>query len=483
MPDRKELIREYKETPRPAGVYRVRNVVGGRSLLGSSPDVPAVLNRARFQLDAGLHPDKELQKDWRALGADAFVFETLDLLEPSVAPRLRPCRGPAGPQGDVARETDRSGRSAVRTLRARSAAAAGLLMHAGYAITLATAAHVVAIPDIESRAAALFAEWHVPRTVLAQTTPLETLVAAQADGRLWIAVSRAGEPVGFGLVELIETRLHLEELDVLPEHGGVGIGTALMAAIEAWARATRFREIVLTTFRDVPWNAPFYQKLGYEIVEISDLDDMLLTWLRDEGARGLDPARRVAMRKRLGRNTEISVREAGPDDATAIATIHEAAVRGPTVGACYDHTQIEAWAQPHTAPRLANGSPRAASSSRQPRVSRSPTRSSTWRRPPSIGLRASCVRAPGVGRRLTQTVFQAAREAGLERLQLDSSLNAVAFYESLGFRRLDEVDHALRSGVALRCVRMERPLRGPMSDPVSNPMRIAHLADHSEAVP
>lgn len=90
MPDRKELIREYKETPRPAGVYRVRNVVGGRSLLGSSPDVPAVLNRARFQLDAGLHPDKELQKDWRALGADAFVFETLDLLEPSAAPGYDP---------------------------------------------------------------------------------------------------------------------------------------------------------------------------------------------------------------------------------------------------------------------------------------------------------------------------------------------------------------------------------------------------------
>ena len=85
MADRKELIREYKETPRPAGVYRVRNVAGGKSLLGSSADVPAILNRQRFQLDAGLHPDKELHKDWRELGPDAFVFETLDLLKPSDA--------------------------------------------------------------------------------------------------------------------------------------------------------------------------------------------------------------------------------------------------------------------------------------------------------------------------------------------------------------------------------------------------------------
>ena len=90
MPDRKELIRRYKETPQPAGVYRVRNLVGGTSLLGSSPDLPAVLNRERFQLDAGLHPDKELQKDWRELGPNAFAFETLDRLEPSSAPGYDP---------------------------------------------------------------------------------------------------------------------------------------------------------------------------------------------------------------------------------------------------------------------------------------------------------------------------------------------------------------------------------------------------------
>jgi hypothetical protein len=90
MPDRKELIRRYKETPRPAGVYRVRNVIGGTSLLGSSPDLSAILNRERFQLDAGLHPDKELQKDWRELGPNAFAFETLDRLEPSSAPGYGP---------------------------------------------------------------------------------------------------------------------------------------------------------------------------------------------------------------------------------------------------------------------------------------------------------------------------------------------------------------------------------------------------------
>jgi GNAT superfamily N-acetyltransferase len=172
-------------------------------------------------------------------------------------------------------------------------------MHVGYTIHLATAAHVAALPGIESKAAARFAGWRVPRAVLIKTTPLPALAAAQATGQLWVALSRSDDPVGFGLVEALGTRLHLEELDVLPDHGSRGIGTALVDEIERWARLNRFREIALTTFRDVPWNAPFYQRLGYEIVDGSSLDAVLRRWLEDDGARGLDQARRVAMRKRL----------------------------------------------------------------------------------------------------------------------------------------------------------------------------------------
>lgn len=80
--DRKKAVRDYKDTPRPAGVYRVQHIPSGRSLLGSSPDAPAMLNRIRFQLVTKGHPNRELQADWNADGADAFVFEVLDLLPP-----------------------------------------------------------------------------------------------------------------------------------------------------------------------------------------------------------------------------------------------------------------------------------------------------------------------------------------------------------------------------------------------------------------
>ena len=88
--DRKTRIREYKETPRPAGVYQVRNSVTGRSLIGSTTDLPGMLNRQRFQLENGSHPDKELQKDWSEFGSDKFEFEILDQLEPSDDPNYDP---------------------------------------------------------------------------------------------------------------------------------------------------------------------------------------------------------------------------------------------------------------------------------------------------------------------------------------------------------------------------------------------------------
>jgi hypothetical protein len=88
--DRKARLRHYKETPRPAGVYRIRNTATGKSLVGSTPDLPGMLNRQRFQLNHGSHPDRELQKDWNELGPDAFEFEALDRLEPKAEPDYDP---------------------------------------------------------------------------------------------------------------------------------------------------------------------------------------------------------------------------------------------------------------------------------------------------------------------------------------------------------------------------------------------------------
>lgn len=88
--DRKQATREYKESARPAGIYRIRNRETGRSLVGSTVDLDGRLNRHRFQLKMGSHSVRELQADWKALGEDGFEFAVLDRLEPRDEPGYDP---------------------------------------------------------------------------------------------------------------------------------------------------------------------------------------------------------------------------------------------------------------------------------------------------------------------------------------------------------------------------------------------------------
>lgn len=88
--DRRELKREYKAARPSMGVYRVHNKVDDRSLVGSSTNLPAILNRHQAQLRMGVHLTPGLQGDWNDRGADAFAFEILDTLEASEDPSYDP---------------------------------------------------------------------------------------------------------------------------------------------------------------------------------------------------------------------------------------------------------------------------------------------------------------------------------------------------------------------------------------------------------
>ena len=88
--DKKALIREYKETRRPMGVYSIRNTVNGKLLVGKSNDLPAILNRQRTQLRSGTHPNPMLHKDLVEYGVDAFEVEVLDTIEVPDQPSYDP---------------------------------------------------------------------------------------------------------------------------------------------------------------------------------------------------------------------------------------------------------------------------------------------------------------------------------------------------------------------------------------------------------
>jgi len=175
-------------------------------------------------------------------------------------------------------------------------------MEAGYSIEPARPEHLRALPEIERQAASLFRGWDVPQSVLEETTPLEEFQTVQAAGLLWVALSPQHHPVGFALVELEGHSPHLEEIDVHPLHGRRGIGTALVKAVCAWAQDRGYIGITLTTYRDIPWNAPFYASLGFEVLAAAELTPYLRARVEDETARGLDPAARVVMCKALSRD-------------------------------------------------------------------------------------------------------------------------------------------------------------------------------------
>jgi GNAT superfamily N-acetyltransferase len=118
--------------------------------------------------------------------------------------------------------------------------------------------------------------------------------------RLWVAVDDADRPVGYIAASEVDGEGHVDQVSVLEAWAGRGVGRALMDEVAGWARARGHHGVTLTTFRDVPWNGPWYRKLGYVDREPGGLGPELAAIRRREQERGLDAHPRVAMRLELG---------------------------------------------------------------------------------------------------------------------------------------------------------------------------------------
>jgi GNAT superfamily N-acetyltransferase len=117
-------------------------------------------------------------------------------------------------------------------------------------------------------------------------------------GTSWVAEDEGG-PVGFLVAERVPPALHIWEIAVRLDRQGRGLGTRLIETAIKGAREEGLSEMTLTTFRDVPWNEPFYQRLGFVSLGDGDIGDRLAAILSNEAERGLPADRRVAMRLTL----------------------------------------------------------------------------------------------------------------------------------------------------------------------------------------
>jgi GNAT superfamily N-acetyltransferase len=124
---------------------------------------------------------------------------------------------------------------------------------------------------------------------------LEALRAFQRDGRAWVFVDGDDHPVAYLLVETVDDRAHVEQVSVHPSHARHGIGRRLLDCADSWAAEHGRSELTLTTYVDVPWNGPYYQRLGFRFLQDDEIGEQLRAIREREVAIGLDSWPRAAM--------------------------------------------------------------------------------------------------------------------------------------------------------------------------------------------
>jgi len=167
----------------------------------------------------------------------------------------------------------------------------------GVRLRAARPADIEAIRDIERRAAVRMRQTPYSEIADAEPTDAATLAARVAAGGLMAACGDDDAPVAQVMFRPLGGDWYVEQLDVLPEYAGRRIGAALLDAVAARARAAGAAALVLSTFRDVPFNAPYYRRLGFIDLDDAALTQDLLAIRAEHVARGLDESRRVFMRR------------------------------------------------------------------------------------------------------------------------------------------------------------------------------------------
>lgn len=130
--------------------------------------------------------------------------------------------------------------------------------------------------------------------------PLEALTSLVAIGQVWVGCVEHDLPVGMIVASVREHAVYIEEMDVLPAHGRRGLGGRLLECVCAWARTHGHAAVTLSTFRDVPWNGPFYRAHGFRDLRPDEWTSGMRAIREREAEHGLRIEARVFMQRDLG---------------------------------------------------------------------------------------------------------------------------------------------------------------------------------------
>jgi ribosomal protein S18 acetylase RimI-like enzyme len=166
-------------------------------------------------------------------------------------------------------------------------------------IRLAGVADLPALQDIERATGRAFRGIGMPEIAADDPPSLAELTGYQQAGRAWVTAAPDGHPVAYLLAGPVDGNLHIEQVSVHPACGRRGLGRALLDHAAACAAAASQPALTLTTFTEVPWNAPYYERCGFRRLPEAGLTPGLREIRRREAAHGLDRWPRTCMRRDL----------------------------------------------------------------------------------------------------------------------------------------------------------------------------------------
>lgn len=152
---------------------------------------------------------------------------------------------------------------------------------------------------IEVEAGRAFAAIGMDEIARDEPLPAAELLAYQRDGRAWVAVDDADRAVAYLIARWVDGAVHVEQVSVDPAHAGRRLGARLIEHVAGWAGERGATALTLTTFVDVPWNGPYYERLGFVALPEASLPAGLAGIRAEEAAHGLDRWPRQAMRRDL----------------------------------------------------------------------------------------------------------------------------------------------------------------------------------------
>ena len=169
-----------------------------------------------------------------------------------------------------------------------------------YRIRVARPHEVPRLREIEDEAGTIFSGLGLIDEALDASFPLDDLARLVGLGQVWVGCLEDDLPVGMVIASVRDGAVYVEEMDVLPAHGRRGLGARLLGRVCIWAEAQGHAAVTLSTFRDVPWNGPFYRKHGFRDLQPAEWTPGMRAIRETEERQGLRVEARVFMRRDLG---------------------------------------------------------------------------------------------------------------------------------------------------------------------------------------